>query len=100
MNALSREERSRHSELGGLLRSALLSVCELPNGYELEFPQLPANYLALTELTPLEHACCPFVDISIVLRQDGKLVWQLTGSEGVKQFIRQEFEPWFAGRAL
>jgi hypothetical protein len=99
MNALSRQERSRHSELGGLLRAALLAVRELPDGYEFEFPMTPATYDALIELTPLEHACCPFFSIGIVLRQS-TLFWQLTGNEGVKQFIQQEFEPWFAGRAL
>lgn len=100
MNALSREERARHSELGGILRSALLAVYELPNGYEFEFPLLPANYRALAELTPLEHACCPFFTISIVLNQDDKLIWQLTGSEGVKRLIQQEFEPWFASQSF
>ena len=99
MNALSREERSRHSELGEVLRSALMAVHELEHGYEFEFPPMPANYRALAELTLLEHACCPFFDIAIVLRQHDRLIWQLTGSEGVKQFIRQEFEPWFAGRS-
>lgn len=99
MNALSREERLRHSELGRILRSALLAVRELADGYEFEFPLLPANYRALTELTPLEHACCPFFTISIVLNQDDKLIWQLTGGEGVKQFIQQEFELWFVGRS-
>ncbi len=100
MNALSREERLRHSELGGLLRAALLAVRELPDGYEFEFPMTPAAYDALTQLTPLEHACCPFFSISIVLRENDTLAWQLTGSEGIKQFAQQEFELWFAGRAL
>ena len=95
MNALSREERARHSELGGVLRTALLAVRELPDGYEFVFPLLPANHRALAELTPLEHACCPFFTISIVLNQDEKLVWRLTGSEGVKEFIRMEFSRWF-----
>lgn len=95
MNALSREERLRHSELGEILRSALLGVRELANGYEFEFLLTPATYGALTELTPLEHACCPFFTISIVLNQDDKLIWQLTGGEGVKEFIRVEFGLWF-----
>lgn len=95
MSALSREERARHSELCKLLRSSLLAVRELANGYEFEFPLLPANYRALTELTPLERACCPFFTISIVLNQDDKLIWQLTGGEGVKEFIRMEFSRWF-----
>ena len=99
MNALSREERLRHNELGGILRSALLAVRELPDGYEFEFPLRPANYRALIELTPLERAC-PFFTISIVLNQDDKLIWQLTGGEGVKRFIQQEFELWFANRSI
>jgi len=94
MSALSREERSRHSELNGFLRSALLAVHELPNGYEFEFLLSPANYRAVAELTPLEHACCPFFTISIVLGQTGKLAWQLTGVEGINEFIRLEFGPW------
>jgi len=98
MNALSREERPRHNELDGVLRTALRAVHELEHGYEFEFPLMPANYRALAELTPLEHACCPFFDIAIMLGQDDRLIWRLTGSEGVKQFIRQEFEPWFAVR--
>lgn len=95
MHALSREERARHSELSGILRSALLAVRELPDGYEFEFPLLPANYRALTELTPMEHACCPFFEIGIIVRHDDKLVWQLTGDEGVKEFIYMEFGSWF-----
>jgi hypothetical protein len=100
MNALSNEQRSRHSELSGFLRARLMIVREIAKGYEFEFPAIPDNYRALTELTPLEHACCPFFTISIVLRQDDQLVWQLTGDEGVKQFIRHEFAPWFAGRSI
>ena len=29
------------------------------------------------------------------MEQTGELFWQLTGSEGVKQFIRMEFGEWF-----
>jgi hypothetical protein len=101
MTALSSDQRSRHRELGELLQSALGAVRELTDGYEFEFVPNPANYQVLTELTPLEHACCPFFDVSIRLeREGGKLWWRLTGREGVKQFIRQEFESWFAGRPL
>jgi hypothetical protein len=99
MAALSSEQRARHNELGVSLRSVLAAVREVSDGYEFEFPMTPNTYDALVELTPLEHACCPFFSISIVLRQS-TLVWQLTGHEGVKQFIQQEFEPWFAGRAF
>jgi len=99
MTALSSEQRSHHRELGEMLRSALCAVRELPDGYEFEFPFLPATYNAVTQITPLEHACCPFFDVSIRLeREGGKLWWRLTGREGVKAFIRAEFAPWFSDR--
>jgi hypothetical protein len=99
MTALSSEQRARHKELGISLRSVLAAVREIPDGYEFEFPMTPATYDALAQLTPMERACCSFFNISIVVRQDDKLLWQLTGIEGVKQFIQQEFEQWFAGRS-
>ena len=95
MTALSSEQRSRHQELGELLRSVLCAVKELPDGYEFGFPMQPAIYDALTQITPLERACCPFFVISIRLAPSNQLAWQLTGSEGVKQFIRMEFAGWF-----
>jgi hypothetical protein len=95
MTALSNAQRLRHQELGDALRPALCALRELSDGYEFEFPFQPAIYDALTQLTPLEHACCPFFTITIRLAPGNQLAWQLTGSEGVKQFIRMEFAPWF-----
>ena len=90
--ALTPEQRKRQQELSRILRSSVLGIHELPDGFEFEFPSDPSNYQALTEFTPLERACCPFFDISIRLeREGGKLWWRLTGREGVKQFIRTEF---------
>ncbi len=101
MSALSNEQRSRYRELRELLRSALSAIRELTDGYEFEFVPDPANYRALSEITPLEHACCPFFDVSIRLeREGGKLWWRLTGREGVKPFIRAEFSPWFHSQLL
>ena len=99
--ALTTEQRQRQQELGKTLRSSLLGVQELPDGYEFEFAPDRANYKALAEFTPMEHACCPFFDISIRLeRENGKLWWRLTGREGVKPFIRAEFGPWFGGSSI
>ena len=99
--ALSAEQRQHQQELGKTLRSALLGVQELADGYEFEFVPDRANYQALAEFTPLEHACCPFFDVSIRLeREGGKLWWRLTGRDGAKPFIRAEFSPWFGERSL
>ena len=96
MTALSGEQRTRHHELAVFLQSSLVAVRELPDGYDFEFPWNPAAYEALAEITPLEHACCPFFDISIRIESESsKLFWRLTGREGIKPFIRAEFGVWF-----
>jgi hypothetical protein len=93
--ALTPEQRKRQQEPGKILRSSLLGIQELADGFEFEFSYDAANYQAPTEFTPLERACYPFFDISIRLeREGGKLWWGLTGREGVKQFIPAEFSPW------
>jgi hypothetical protein len=97
MTALTGEQRARHHELAALLKSLLAAVRELPDGYEFEFAWSPETHDFLTEITPLEHACCPFFDIGIRIEAgSNKLCWQLTGREGIKPFIRAEFGAWFS----
>ena len=97
MTALSSEQRARYHELAALLQSSLVAVRELADGYEFEFPWRPDTYDALAEITPLEHACCPFFDIGIRIESESnKLCWRLTGREGIKPFIRAEFGAWFS----
>src|ERR1041385_3257264 len=95
MTALSHEQRTRHHELAALLKSSLRAIHELPDGYEFEFPWSLETYNALAELTPFEHACCPFFDIGIRIGANDRLCWRLSGREGIKPFIRAEFEKWF-----
>lgn len=87
MTALSIEQRSRHKYLADRLLTQLRAVKELSNGYAFEFPLNTATYEALTELTPLEHACCPFFAIGINIKPGERLLWQLSGADGIKPFI-------------
>jgi hypothetical protein len=96
MAALSGEQRARHHELAVILQASLAAIHELPDGYDFEFPWNPDTYNALAEITPLEHACCPFFDIGIRIESESnKLCWRLSGREGIKPFIRAEFGMWF-----
>ena len=95
MTALSKEDRFRHWQLADFLLSKLQEMREIPDGHEFLFQLDQATYDALSQITLLEHACCPFFEISIHLKPDSQLIWQLTGTEGVKQFIRMEFAAWF-----
>src|SRR6476661_4769239 len=97
MTALSSEQRARHHELAVLLQSLLAAIRELPDGYDFEFAWSSDIYDALAEITPLEHACCPFFDIGIRIEGgSSKLCLRPTWREGIKPFIRAEFGAWFS----
>jgi hypothetical protein len=95
--ALSPKERKRHfDELGPALRTLRKGVRELPTGYEFDFPADAATFQLLAEWVAGERLCCPFFDIDLnVEREGGPLRLRLTGREGVKQFIKGDFAPWF-----
>jgi hypothetical protein len=96
MTALSPEQRARHHEIAALLQSLLSAIHELPDGYDFEFSWDPATYNALAEITPLEHACCPFFDIGLRIESGtNKIFWRLSGRKEIKAFIRAEFGKWF-----
>ena len=87
MTALSNEQRARHHELAALLQSLLATVRELPDGYDFEFPWEPALYAALAEITPLEHACCPFFNISIRIESESNKLLLATNWERRSQAV-------------
>ena len=95
--ALSPEQRKRHfDELGPALRSLRKSTHELADGFEFEFPGDAAVYHLLAEWVGGERLCCPFFDIDLRVGREGGAIWlRLTGREGVKQFIKADFAPWF-----
>jgi hypothetical protein len=68
MTALSGEQRARHHELAALLQNWLAAIRELPDRYNFEFPWSLDTYSTLAEMTPLEHACCPFLISAFELR--------------------------------
>lgn len=95
--ALDGAARHRHFEvLGPALRSMRRQVRELPDGFEFEFPADPAAVQQVAEWSAGERLCCPFFDIDLRFPREGGGFWlRLTGREGVKQFIKADFESWF-----
>ena len=96
--ALTAEQRKRHfEELTPALLKLNQGVRELPDGYEFQLPSDPATFQLVSEWAIQERLCCPFFDIDLRLDHQGGPLWlQLTGREGVKEFIKAEFRPaWF-----
>ena len=95
--ALSPTERKQHfDDYGPRLRARLQRIREIPDGYEFAFRTDRDTYHVLAAWMYQERLCCPFFDLDLRIDREGGSTWlRLTGREGVKDFIRAEFEPWF-----
>jgi hypothetical protein len=90
--ALSMEERARHKVLTEKLLAARNKTIETEKGYEFQYRPDKVTLAEVAEWVVAESKCCPFFDFHIDLENQGRLVClRLTGSEGIKDFIRSEF---------
>ncbi len=91
--ALSPEQRQRKDALTKTLQPMMNSDHELADGFEFELPSDAPTFQLAAEWATMERLCCPFFDIDLRLeREGGKFLLRLTGREGVKQFIKSEFQ--------
>jgi hypothetical protein len=91
-DALSPSERAFHQHLTKRLLASRTDVAELPKGYELQFSPDDVSVADVAQWVVAEEKCCPFFYFHIDLEKQGTLVCLgLTGPEGVKPFIRSEF---------
>ena len=91
--ALSVLERKRHQQMTGKLITLRRQVVETDGGYEFQFSPSDVSLAELADWTSVEARCCPFFDFHLDLERAGQLLClRLTGEEGVKPFIRAEFQ--------
>ena len=89
---LTAEERARHKQLSEKLMAARKEIVETEKGYEFQYRPGDVSLAELAEWVVAESKCCPFFDFHIDLENEGRLVClRLTGEEGIKAFIRAEF---------
>ena len=91
--ALNPAERARHKRLTDKLIAVRTRVIETAKGYEFQYHPADVSLAELAEWAVSENKCCPFFDFHIDLEDGGELLClRLTGQEGVKAFIRTEFQ--------
>jgi hypothetical protein len=91
--ALTPAERARHKQLGDKLTAERRAVVETEKGYEFQYSPKSVSLAELAEWVAAESKCCPFFDFHIDVEGTGSLLClRLTGEEGIKAFIRAEFE--------
>jgi hypothetical protein len=90
--ALSAKDRERHKELTEKLLATRNATIETEKGYEFQYRPNKVTIAEVAEWVVAESQCCPFLDFHIDLENQGRLVClRLTGSEGIKDFIRSEW---------
>jgi len=66
---------------------------EMEKGYEFQFSPSTISLAELADWVAAEGKCCEFFDFHIDLERQGTLLClRLTGEEGIKTFIRAEFQ--------
>jgi hypothetical protein len=92
MGALTSAERARYKVLAEKLKAAKVETKEETNGYAFRINTAEASLVDLAEWVNFEKRCCPFFDFEISLAREGGPLWlKVSGREGVKQFISDEF---------
>jgi hypothetical protein len=91
LTTLEAIERQRRCELADAVERAARKPSELPNGYALVLDAHEITIATVTEWMALEKRCCPFLNFQV--RTDSlleTLTVELTGADGVKEFLRAE----------
>ena len=88
----SGELQERRSTLLQRVRLAVLEVTELQDGYAYTFPSASEWLSEVAGLIELERQCCPFLRFRLTVEEDGgKLLLEMTGPEGTKEFLLNTF---------
>ena len=91
--ALNPAERAHQKQLTDKLIAERKEIVESEYGYEFQFDPRAISIGELADWVVTESKCCPFFDFHIDLERQGNLLClRLTGADGVKAFIRSEFQ--------
>jgi hypothetical protein len=92
LKALTPAERTAHRQLTQRLLPAVRGTREMTDGYAFELDTHQLGVADLASWVDFERRCCPFFDFHLEWRREnGPVTLQLTGRDGVKEFIRVEF---------
>ena len=92
MNALDKRQRERYDAITRTLKDARQELRELDNGYAFRFKAESQLIRDAAEFIVYERLCCPFFDFELSVENASDSLWlRLRGQEGIKEFIRSEF---------
>ena len=97
MNVFTLIEREHHIQSTLELYQTVQDIHEVPNGFELIFPNGTESITKLAGFISNEKLCCPFLEFTLrITPNDEPISLTLTGPEGTQEFLRAEFSEAFA----
>ncbi|MBI1804985.1 MAG: hypothetical protein HY033_06980 [Ignavibacteriae bacterium] len=92
LSALTAPERIQHEQNGNKIFHAVQEVKELSDGYAFRLLADTSMLLSVAEFVEKEQLCCPFFHFVIDVGPENGSLWvSMTGPEGVKPFMVEEF---------
>jgi hypothetical protein len=93
MTVLSADEREHYNRLLTSLNENRQAVKELDDGYAFRYKVDSQTIRDAAEFIAYERLCCPFFDFELAVEHDTNRLWlRLRGQDGIKDFIRLEFD--------
>lgn len=87
------EFRERKATVIAELKGMVKKKKELKDGYSYKFVGSDDVVAKLNEFIKTEKECCDFLSFNLVITKDKSAAWlEITGAEGVKDFIKTEIE--------
>src|ERR1700752_2666994 len=99
MNVFTPLERENHIRTTTQLFQTVQNIREIENGYEFIFPNADGSeiFTQFAEFIYNERRCCPFLEFSLkIAPKDKPISLLLTGPEGTREFLREEFSEAFS----
>jgi hypothetical protein len=91
--SLTKEQRAHKKQIALKMESARIETKEIADGYVFRFRPDGVSFAEIADWVATERVCCPFFDLAIEAeRENGPLSLRISGREGVKNFIRGEFQ--------
>ena len=88
----SAELQERRQTILQRMRSAVVDVRELEDGYAYSFPSDGPRLSEIASMIHLERQCCPFLRFHLTVEANGGPIWlELTGPDGTKEFLKEIF---------
>ena len=93
MSVMTPAERELHQKIGEKIFGAVREVKELRHGYALRLSPDSSMIESVARFIEKERLCCPFMKFTVEVGEEHGPLWvNMTGREGAKDFIREEFD--------